>query len=147
MRTPIAIRASKGAVEEIVEEGFAVVEVGADREARSVVEPPRRSPALAVEEEEADWIWEAAKRLFVWCPKEWFGVIVSYLLPNLSEEKGKEREKKEEEGFVYVCRKDSQPHLYIPLDTNGEFPRTRDRLDDNVALLHAASQQLRLGAL
>lgn len=35
----------------------------------------------------------------------------------------------------------------IPLDANGEFPRARHRLDNNVALLYAAGQQLRLGAL
>lgn len=59
----MAIRASKGAVED-GSAGAAAAEEGA-REARSVVEPPRRSPALAVEEEEADWIWEAAKSLYL----------------------------------------------------------------------------------
>lgn len=56
----MAIRASKGAVED----GSAAGAAAGVREARSVVEPPRRSPALAVEEEAADWIWEAAKRLY-----------------------------------------------------------------------------------
>lgn len=51
----MAMRASKGADDADV--GGAV-----EREARSVVELPRRSPALA-EEVEADWIWEAANRL------------------------------------------------------------------------------------
>lgn len=44
----MAIMASKGPVE--------VVEL--EREVRSEVEPPRRSPALA-EELVEDWIWEA----------------------------------------------------------------------------------------
>lgn len=37
--------------------------------------------------------------------------------------------------------------LDIRLDGNGQLPRARDRLDDNVALLDAAAQQLVLGAL
>lgn len=57
----MATRASKGAVDAVVaaevEEALAV---------RSVVDPPRRSPALVDEEEAADWIWEAAKRLYIY---------------------------------------------------------------------------------
>lgn len=61
----MAIRASKGAVEAEAEEGL-LAEAGVAREVKSVVEAPRRSPALVVEAE-ADWIWEAAKRLFLLC--------------------------------------------------------------------------------
>jgi len=35
----------------------------------------------------------------------------------------------------------------IPLHSNGQLPRSRDALDDNVALLHPAGEQLGLGAL
>lgn len=58
----MAIKASKGAV---AAAAAGVVAEAVVREARSEVDPPRRSPALALEEEEADWIWEAAKRLYI----------------------------------------------------------------------------------
>lgn len=45
-----------------------------ERAVRSVVEPPRRSPAEEVLEVE-DWIWEAAKRLV--------GVDYQLLRPNM----------------------------------------------------------------
>lgn len=61
----MAIKASKGAV---AAAAAGVVAEAVVREARSVVDPPRRSPALAFEEEEADWIWEAAKRLYLFAP-------------------------------------------------------------------------------
>lgn len=48
MRTPMAIMASKGPVE--------LLDV--EREARSEVEAPRRSPAFA-EALVEDWIWDA----------------------------------------------------------------------------------------
>lgn len=35
----------------------------------------------------------------------------------------------------------------IPLNANGQLPRARDRLDDDVALRDAAGQQLGLGTL
>lgn len=57
MRTPMAMMASKGAVEEV----FGVSET--EREVRSVVEAPSRSPAERVEVCVL-WIWEAEKSLF-----------------------------------------------------------------------------------
>lgn len=54
MRTPMAMMASKGAVEEV----FGVSET--EREVRSVVEAPSRSPAERVEVCVL-WIWEAEK--------------------------------------------------------------------------------------
>jgi hypothetical protein len=52
IRTPMAIIASKGP-EEVLDSFMDV---------RSLVEPPRRSPAPR-EEEVVDWIWEAEKSL------------------------------------------------------------------------------------
>jgi len=62
MRTPIAMMASNGAVEE----GSGVVEE-MEREGRSVVEEPRRSPAVREEVPVVvDWIWEAEYSLGAW---------------------------------------------------------------------------------
>lgn len=58
----MATMASKGAVE--AAEAPAEEEVGLARAVRSVVEAPRRSPAVPPAAEEEDWIWEAAKRLW-----------------------------------------------------------------------------------
>lgn len=52
----MAMMASKACCDEAEAEGLVVVE---ESEVRSVVEPPRRSPAEEVEEVE-DWICEAA---------------------------------------------------------------------------------------
>lgn len=58
MRTPIAMRASKGAV-------LVGGEEVRDREVRSEVEEPRRSPAER-EEVDVDWTWDAEKSLDGW---------------------------------------------------------------------------------
>lgn len=115
----MAISASKGPAD--CTAGFAGVKESEDR---SVVEPPRRSPALreGPAPEEEDWIWEQANILFVaLVTKMDMGCWVVWLSDALGRLSG------------FGVRSS-----FLPLNANRELPRPRHRLNDDVGLFDAA---------
>lgn len=65
IKTPIAIIASKGPEDDLEDPS-----AERERDVKSVVEAPSRSPAPR-EEEVVDWIWEAAKSLWYKSARFW----------------------------------------------------------------------------